>query len=541
MLCQNHRMTTHTPTMLLVIILVGTVLSVSVGAVANRGQRDGMLYWAVGLMLHTLAYIFLSQADSLGVYFAYLSSIVLRACTWAAFAEGLYQLYRRPAPRLLIWAPVGVTFLAFVLLYDKLVLRVIATSLISAAQGLFVLFFLWRQRRESPGRSKYFLLVGLLITIVILLGRVALAGRGAAGAMVSLTESSPVQATSFLGSIMVMVLLSIGFVLLSKDRADNLNRSLAIRDELTGLANRRRLNEVLSAEWARSRRTDQPLALAMIDIDQFKQYNDQYGHQAGDECLQRVARAIASSAARASDLAARYGGEEFLLILPDTDAAAAQYLAEGLRRSVEALDLPHLHSPSGKVTVSVGVAAVTEGYYKDAPSLLRAADEALYRAKNGGRNQVQVALASLPVGALKGHVPAKLVQLIWRRVYESGNPLIDAQHQALFSDANKLLSALLGGRPMAESEHLVEVFVADIAQHFQDEEALITKAGFSGAAEHALMHRTLLAQASVLSQRFHEGSVSVGELFEYLAHEVVARHILVADREYFASLASADS
>ena len=139
-------------------------------------------------------------------------------------------------------------------------------------------------------------------------------------------------------------------------------------------------------------------------------------------------------AARAGDLAVRYGGEEFLLILPDTEASDAQKLAQNLCQAVEALGLRHLNSPSGKVTVSVGLAVQTERLYEDAESLLRAADEALYHAKHGGRNQVQVALASLLPGTLVSRTPMKLVQLIWRRAYESGNPLIDAQHQTLCID-----------------------------------------------------------------------------------------------------------
>ena len=322
-------------------------------------------------------------------------------------------------------------------------------------------------------------------------------------------------------------------MLISKDRADDLNRQLATRDELTGLANRRSLNEVLASEWARAKRSGQPLALAMIDIDHFKRYNDHYGHQAGDECLKRIARDIQMNARRTGDLAARYGGEEFLLILPDADAAVALRLAEGLRKSIESLDLPHAHSPAGKVTVSVGVAALDDACYPDAESLLRAADDALYRAKDLGRNQVRVALESLPPDAAEGAAPIKLVQLIWRRAYESGNTVIDAQHLALFSDVNRLLGAVLEGRQAHEVGPQVDVLLVDIARHFQEEEVIIAAAGYAGAAQHAALHRALLGKADMLVRQFHAGTLTLGELFEFLAHEVVARHILAADRAFF--------
>ena len=529
-------MTAHIPTLLLVIMVAGLVMSMSVGAVANWRQRDGMVYWAVGLALHTVSYFFVTQTGILGEFSAFLIYVLLRACSWAVFAEGLYQFCKRPAPRALIWAPVGLTAISFVLLFDHLVPRIICTSLIGAAQVLLTLSFMWQMRHETPGRGKYFLIVGLVMALILLLLRALGATQGDPAGIVALTMSSSKQVMSGFAVVTILMLLSIGFVLVSKDRADELNHLLAIRDELTGLANRRRMREVLASEWNRANRSGRALTLVMIDIDHFKNYNDHYGHQAGDGCLKQVAQVIAAAAARAGDLAVRYGGEEFLLILPDTEAPDAKQLAQNLRQSVEALGLAHQNSPGGKVTVSVGVAVQSERLFKDAESLLRAADEALYRAKHEGRNQVQVALASLLPGTLVPRAPLKLVQLIWRRAYESGNPLIDAQHQTLFIDANKLLGAAFDGQSADEVEKLVQIFVADIASHFQDEEDIIVRAGYAGAAEHAQRHRVLLAGARDLLARFHAGRVGVGELFQYLVHEVVARHVLVADREFFASL-----
>jgi diguanylate cyclase (GGDEF)-like protein/hemerythrin-like metal-binding protein len=526
----------HTPTLLLVIILVGAVLSLSVGAVARPSQRDGMVHWAAGMAMHTASLLAFSQMASLGEFFALILANVLRACAWAAFAEGLCEFYWRRPARVLIWSPVAVIAFIFVFLADNLNLRIISSSLVFAVQGLLPLLMMWQERHRAPGRGKYFLIAGLAIAITILLLRAVQAGRGASAAMVSLTGSSPIQTVSVLAVLMVLVLLAIGFLLMSKDRADERNRILATHDELTGLANRRYLNEALAIEWARAKRADQSLALAMIDIDEFKHYNDHYGHQSGDECLRRVAQAIQSGAARAGDLVARYGGEEFLLILPDTDAAAARHLAEAVRKSVESLDLPHLRSPSGRVTISIGVAAMTGSFYEDANRLLGAADEALYRAKHGGRNQVQVALASLKQGLPSGDAAGKLVQLVWRRAYESGNPVIDAQHQSLFSDANKLLGALIDDSQTAQVAQLVDLFIADIEEHFQAEEAILVKAGYPGVADHAGLHRALLDQAFALAARFHDGTLTPGALFEYLAHEVVARHILIVDREFFPAL-----
>lgn len=163
---------------------------------------------------------------------------------------------------------------------------------------------------------------------------------------------------------------------------------LSSTDGLTGLANRRRFDEVLANELRRAIRSGTHLALIMLDVDFFKKYNDRYGHQAGDECLRKVARALQAGCHRAGDLVARYGGEEFVLIAADTDMAGALVLAEMLRRAVETLGLPHGESELGRITISVGVAAVKPEADQTTDRLLQMADRAMYRAKAQGRNRV---------------------------------------------------------------------------------------------------------------------------------------------------------
>ena len=163
-----------------------------------------------------------------------------------------------------------------------------------------------------------------------------------------------------------------------------LNGDLALQtltDALTGLQNRRALDRLLANEYARSLRTRSPMGVLMADVDHFKAYNDQYGHVAGDQALQAVAKAIESEA-RAYDHVARYGGEEFVVVLPDTQLADVRIVAERIRLAVSAL--MHLQSP---ITISLGIAmANAEG---SPTELIHRADQALYQAKQSGRNQVQ--------------------------------------------------------------------------------------------------------------------------------------------------------
>lgn len=161
---------------------------------------------------------------------------------------------------------------------------------------------------------------------------------------------------------------------------------LAITDGLTGIANRRCFDEQLAHEWHRASRTNQPLAIAMVDVDWFKKYNDHYGHQAGDDCLRQVAMILEGNARRGSDFVARYGGEEFAFILPTTGDAALT-VAENACRALSDLALPHVLSEFGRVTLSVGVAVGLPSLYETAENLVNQADEALYLAKKQGRNQ----------------------------------------------------------------------------------------------------------------------------------------------------------
>lgn len=179
---------------------------------------------------------------------------------------------------------------------------------------------------------------------------------------------------------------------LRKQREQNLiERSL--RDALTGVWNRRAFDERLQEYWRDAARKGRPLAVVMVDVDHFKAYNDALGHPAGDECLRQVAQALRSGVLRGSSMLARYGGEEFVALLDDTDAESAKTVAERLRGSVVGLAMPHPASVSASVTVSAGVASRIPEADGDIQALVAAADVALYKAKQAGRNRVVVHVA----------------------------------------------------------------------------------------------------------------------------------------------------
>lgn len=165
--------------------------------------------------------------------------------------------------------------------------------------------------------------------------------------------------------------------------------SQTLVDGLTGIANRRRFDLHLDDEFRRAKRNATPLSLIMIDVDYFKDYNDNYGHQHGDQCLVQIAAALSGTLHRACDLVARYGGEEFTVVLPETNEDGAMQIAEAMRAEIEGLNIEHAYSGVAKfVTVSLGVSTTIPEHLAKTGSLIHAADRALYQAKRSGRNCV---------------------------------------------------------------------------------------------------------------------------------------------------------
>ncbi len=209
------------------------------------------------------------------------------------------------------------------------------------------------------------------------------------------------------GVILLVILVALGLVLIrqinhsvqteaelmrTRDQLTQINQTLeelALLDGLTGLANRRQFDIALKNEMTRAARNERSVALLMLDIDYFKQYNDIYGHVAGDQCLQQLGRMLQGMARRPGDLMARYGGEELTIILPDTDLQGATLFAERILEGIRQLNIAHSGSPLGIITASIGASALIPHPYNDTPlGLVNMADNALYVAKKAGKNQV---------------------------------------------------------------------------------------------------------------------------------------------------------
>lgn len=319
----------------------------------------------------------------------------------------------------------------------------------------------------------------------------------------------------------------------SEEALEELNHrleSLSNTDGLTGIANRRHFDAVMAQEYDRHARSGLKLSLILLDIDHFKAFNDTYGHVNGDQCLQQIAQIIADSAVRPADLAARYGGEEFACILPETDSRGAVAVAEKIRQDILACGLPNKGSSVADcVTASLGVVTVQCVPGGSVVDIVAEADELLYRAKASGRNRVEFS-ASRGVG---GELRGEIIQLVWQDSFCCGNELIDSQHHALFHISNELLEAILLGRPAQVVSAIITRLLDDVSQHFHDEELILESVGFPGRSQHVADHAKLLAKGLELVHEFKVSTLTIGTVFQFLADEVVMKHMLETDREYF--------
>ncbi|MES2075818.1 MAG: diguanylate cyclase [Pseudomonadota bacterium] len=265
--------------------------------------------------------------------------------------------------------------------------------------SVFALFAVWRTRRRSM-LDLWLMVVMCAWLIDIALSALFNGARFDLGFYAGRTYG--LLAANF---VLMMLMVENGTLYLNLTRMADELRQLSMVDTMTGIANRRRFDAALEAEWRRALRGGAPLSLLMLDIDFFKCYNDAYGHVAGDGCLRRVAQLLAAAARRPGELAARYGGEEFAVLLPGMDCAAALAFAQGVCRALAELGIEHAHSAAaGHVTVSIGVASVgaasapggghPDGAAAEAAAPLRlveAADLALYASKTGGRDRATLA------------------------------------------------------------------------------------------------------------------------------------------------------
>lgn len=302
------------------------------------------------------------------------------------------------------------------------------------------------------------------------------------------------------------------------DVFSNLNE-MASTDKLTGISNRQQVEQQLLNEILRAERYGIPLAMIMFDIDHFKKVNDTFGHEAGDKVLQDIVFLVERTI-RAIDHFGRWGGEEFIVILPETDLAGAQAAAEKIRRVVS----EHAFSVAGQITVSLGVASWSKDQTID--TLFRQVDKALYKAKESGRNRVELSEQESP-----GLQDMPLVN--WKPEWNSGVQKIDDEHRELLDNLNSYSKAVLDNRPVQETLSLMVLLEKNLGDHFTDEEAILSGASYPETKQHAGIHRYLISKFRHLSDEFKAGDIKPVALYLFVFNEIVVGHMLNMDVRYF--------
>lgn len=315
---------------------------------------------------------------------------------------------------------------------------------------------------------------------------------------------------------------------------DQLRKSIAdlekvsATDYLTGAWNRAHLVRVVASEMARSIRFRQPLSALLIDLDHFKDVNDTFGHQAGDTVLRELV-ALIQQKIRTADLLFRWGGEEFVVLAVSTGYRDAETLAEHLHARIAS----HKFTGVGPLTVSIGVAERSGDETPDA--WFKRLDAALFNAKNGGRNRIVTDHhGDSDKWVAEGGLAA--LRLVWRDSYSCGEPHIDAEHREMFDLANDLIQAALPGseQNMAVMDAALTALLKHLEQHFRHEEEILAKRGYARLEEHRNAHASLLRKTRELrAAAISSGSASFGALIDFLATDVVARHLFTADRDYY--------
>ena len=390
-------MAAHVPTLLAMIIVSSLMMAASMAVVGWGRRRDGLARWAAALLVNAIGHALIVLRGVAPDVLSVVAGNVLLSCVFVGMIAAIYQFQGRAVRWPLLLAPPVLVAGVVTVLVDNFAARVSFVSLVIGLQAVWTLVAALERRHATVGRGQWLLVAGLGLEAAVLGGR-ALLALSTSDAATGILQGSALQTLTFMGTFSVVLISSMGFVFMARDRADENNRIMAAVDPLTGVANRRSLIAALDRDVSRAVRTREPIALMMVDIDHFKRVNDRYGHPAGDQVLCHVVHVLRERV-RAQDLVGRYGGEEFMVLLPDTALLGAEQLARELCRAV-AESRCRIRAADGTeateganiaVTVSIGVFG---GRLEPGDSwdlLIAAADRALYEAKENGRNRVEVA------------------------------------------------------------------------------------------------------------------------------------------------------
>lgn len=379
-------MTLDIPTVFVLFILNSLLIAALLG-VSFRGRRTAATdLWIASLLMQSITWVLFLLRGKLPEMITVVLASGMLSLSWAMLTEAFCRMLGIPVKRYWVYLPPVLTFVVMWWNLDSVAHRNIAAGLVFSAQYLAIATLIIT-RTDKWQALRTFIGMTAIVMAIMYLARVGVAFRNPE-AITVLTVASPLQTATFLVGDAARLAFTFGFLLLIEaQRSDELKR-LSVIDPLTGAYNRRTFMEMAEREMARVRRNRLSLGLMFLDIDHFKSVNDTHGHVAGDVVLRQITE-VAERCLRQHDVFARYGGEEFCVLLPDTELAGAQVLAERMRGEIENCALLLPGGEPLRITASIGVSAISAGMDAvELDILIAQADRALYRAKELGRNRI---------------------------------------------------------------------------------------------------------------------------------------------------------
>ena len=514
----------HIPTMFVMLVAGCITLAVSALAASERHAGDGLREWGLALCIHATSYILFALRETIPGFLSIVCANALFSISYAIFYYAVHIfLGVHPKYRFLFWGPPLIITVGVLVFFDSVIFRVLLVNALLALQGFLVQKALLSYKFDFSVRGRNLMLFGIGLSIITLAWKFCVA-IVAPHQIMSIFQTSPVQVTLYIVTFISLIMVSTGFALMAKERSDASLRKSAMLDNLTGCWNRVRIEEILQQEMARQRRYGHPAALLMLDLDNFKNINDQFGHLAGDEVLRSFGQLLRTNI-RATDVPGRWGGEEFIVVLPASTFIDAAALAEKIRNHLEKLSFPFVDG----ITVSIGVAACRATDTVD--EWIKRADMALYKAKISGRNQVKIE-------DMDGNFcnfmcnTSRALRLQWETAFECGYAEIDQQHRNLFTMVNTLLQMEDSGADKTEIAEGIKSLYADTVEHFQFEEQILKQIKHKELAHHAKAHQCLLDRASTLLTQFQQDELDLTALLNFMIYELTAQHIMIDDRSF---------
>lgn len=376
----------HTPTLFGSVALVATIMGGCLLLTGQFNRRDGLITGGIGLLSHALAYVCFTLYGHASLWLTYVVGNTLLSAALTFYAASIYRVGERQVPWLPLFLPTALMLLGLGLLIETVEPRMLLACVILMGQCVLIIRLAYRYGRIG-GRAYLLLIVGASVSLLGLGLRIGAIASGEADSMRYDTSGLRQAISVSIGTLTVMM-LSLGVVLLAKERIEANLQAIARNDPLTGILNRRAILAQLHDELERARRTGSPLAIVMIDIDHFKLINDRHGHLAGDEVLCHCVELLRSRL-RQTDRIGRYGGEEFLLLLPDTQAQGAYATLESLRTTVSSSPSHYAGQPIS-VSFSADIWCGVPTPQHSADQLIAYADSALYTSKAAGRNTLSL-------------------------------------------------------------------------------------------------------------------------------------------------------